>query len=179
MKGTELSPPAHRENLWRIREWLRLARTSRGHLVHPLLKQGHLELAAQETFEYLQAWRLQNLSGQPLASFSVRQAAPWSTSILKQSNFHFTFTFHWPNNAGILIKLKEKNKNQNTQNVIKLDIIKLSEQLKCLLRWWGSIPSLLYTKNIATTSGYISVHEEKGVGKKYGKQEGLEKYIPF
>lgn len=61
-------------------------------------------------FEYFQAWRLQNLSGQPLASFSVRQAAPWSTSILRQSNFPLTFTFHWPNNAGILIKLEELNK---------------------------------------------------------------------
>lgn len=56
--------------------------------------------------------------------------------------------------------------SQNTQNVIKLHIIKLSEQWKCILRWLAFIHPLLYTKNTATTSGYISGHEGKGVGKK-------------
>uniref|UniRef100_A0A8C0ES58 receptor protein-tyrosine kinase n=1 Tax=Bubo bubo TaxID=30461 RepID=A0A8C0ES58_BUBBB len=51
--------------------WLRLERSSGGHLVQcPLLKQGHLELVAhnhiQTAFEYLQGWRLHNLPGQPV-----------------------------------------------------------------------------------------------------------------
>jgi len=41
---------------------------------NPLLKQGHLELVAQDhpqmDFEYLQAWRIHNLSGQPVPALS-------------------------------------------------------------------------------------------------------------
>jgi len=44
-----------------IAEWLWLKAISGGHLVHPLLKPGHLKKAAQDcvwtAFEYLQGWR--------------------------------------------------------------------------------------------------------------------------
>ena len=40
----------------------------------PLLKQGHLEMVAQDhaqmAFEYLQGWRLHNLTGQPVPVLS-------------------------------------------------------------------------------------------------------------
>ena len=54
-----------------IADWLRLEGTSEGDLVqHPWLEQGHLEQFAQDhvqkAFEYLQGWRLHNLSGQPM-----------------------------------------------------------------------------------------------------------------
>jgi len=43
----------------------------------PLLKQGHLELVAQDhvqvAFDCLQEWRLHNLSGQPVAVFTHSQ----------------------------------------------------------------------------------------------------------
>ena len=56
----------------RTTKWLRLTGTSGGRLVYhlPLLKQGLLQLVAQEhvqmAFEHLQGWRLHNLSGQPV-----------------------------------------------------------------------------------------------------------------
>ena len=62
----------------RIIGWLRLEEISGGHWVQPanLLKQGHLELVAQDhvqvTFGYCQGWRLHNLSGQPVPVFSQK-----------------------------------------------------------------------------------------------------------
>ena len=46
--------------------------------LNPLLKQGHLELVAQDhvqtVFEYLQGWRLHNLSGKPVPVLSHSQS---------------------------------------------------------------------------------------------------------
>jgi len=62
-------------SVYRITDWLRLEGTSGCHLVQPpLLKQGHLEPVVQDhvqtAFEYVQRWRLYNLSGQSMPVLS-------------------------------------------------------------------------------------------------------------
>ena len=56
-----------------ITEWLRLDRSSGDHLVQLLCsEQGHMQHSAQDCvqsgFEYLQGWRLHNLSGKLLCT---------------------------------------------------------------------------------------------------------------
>lgn len=76
----------------RITDWLRLTGTS-GHLVQPLLKEGHPELDHVQTDFSLQGWRLHNFSGQPRGTTSALHSL-WAistcTHIYKYKSSHPT-----------------------------------------------------------------------------------------